>query len=209
MTRVKICGITNLEDALYAAECGADALGFVLYEKSPRYIRNNKVYEIVKKLPPFVKTVGLFVNAGLDYVLDAVDYCHLNLVQLHGDEDLEFCKEVKKKTGVIKAIRVKGSESIKEIQQFSSVIRTFLLDAYIEGTYGGTGASFDWELVHQAKEFGDIVIAGGLNRENILEVVKNIKPYGVDVSSGVEISPGKKDKEKVKDFIRIAKGIDQ
>jgi phosphoribosylanthranilate isomerase len=205
LAKVKICGITNPEDALCAAEYGADALGFVFYEKSPRFIGRKKVKEIVKKLPPFILKVGLFVNASVDDILETVDACHLDLVQLHGDEDVSYCKEILKKREIIKAIRVKDEKSIEELQRFSSVVHAFLLDAYVEGTYGGTGRNFNWDLVKKVAKSDYIIVAGGLNCDNISSVIKNIKPYGVDVSSGVEKRPGIKDKRMLAEFISKAK----
>ena len=205
MVKVKICGITNAEDALFAAECGADALGFVFYKKSPRYIPKKKVKEIVKKLPPFLLKVGLFVNASVDDVLKTADDCRFDLIQLHGDEDISYCKKILKKREIIKAFRIKDEKSIEELQRFSPFVHAFLLDAYVEGTYGGTGRSFNWNMVKKAKKFGYIVVAGGLNCDNISSVVKNIKPYGVDVSSGVEKRPGIKDKRLLAEFISKAK----
>lgn len=205
MIKIKICGITNLEDALFAAECGADALGFVQYEKSPRYIEKKRAKEIIEKLPPFIKTVGVFVNSDLNGIFKAVSDCGFDLVQLHGDEDLTFCKEVKKKAKLIKAFRIRNRDSIEDISRFSSLVNTFLLDTHVNEKYGGTGTCFDWGIVHEIKKYGDVILAGGLTSENISIVLKDIKPYGVDVSSGVEISPGVKDKKKVKDFIKVIK----
>lgn len=203
--RVKICGITNLEDALFAASCGADALGFIQYKKSPRYIEKKRAKEIIEKLPPFVKSVGVFVNADLNDIFNAIDECGFDLVQLHGDEDSLFCKEVRKKRGVIKGVRIKDKESIRSVSGFSSVVNAFLLDAHVEGKYGGTGICFDWGLVNEVKKYGNVILAGGLTTEKISVVLKDIKPYGVDVCSGVEMSPGKKDKKKVEDFIKSIK----
>ncbi|HUU49790.1 MAG TPA: phosphoribosylanthranilate isomerase [Nitrospinota bacterium] len=209
MVKIKICGITNLEDALFAAECGADALGFVQYKKSPRYIEKKRAKEIIEKLPPFIKTVGVFVNSDLNVILETASNCSFDLVQLHGDEDLKFCKEIKKKIRLIKAFRIKNRDSIKDISKFSSLVNTFLIDTHLEGKYGGTGICFDWSIVREAKKYGNIILAGGLNRENISLVLRNIKPYGVDVSSGVEISPGVKDKKKVEAFIKTIKEMER
>jgi phosphoribosylanthranilate isomerase len=201
MTKVKICGITSLDDALMAAEAGADALGLVFFEKSPRYVDPERAARIIAAIPPFVQVVGLFVNADLDFVNSTADSCGLDIVQLHGDESPSYCQSVRRR--VMKAFRVRGMESLALMADYS--VSAYLLDAYSPNAYGGTGASFDWDCAVAAKERGRIILAGGLDADNVASAVAKVAPYGVDVSSGVESSPGIKDPEKVIRFIREAK----
>jgi len=203
MVRIKICGITNLEDALAAVEAGADALGFVFYEKSPRFINPVRAAEIIAKLPPFIQTVGLFVNEEVEKINWSADYCGLDLVQLHGDESPEDCLEVNRR--VIKAFRMQNSVSIEPLKNYQ--VCSYLLDAWCPDCYGGTGKSFNWEMAAAAGQYGRIILAGGLAPENVAEAIVAVRPYAVDVSSGVESAPGKKDREKVREFIRKAKGL--
>jgi phosphoribosylanthranilate isomerase len=203
MTKVKICGITALDDALMAAEAGADALGFVFFEKSPRHVDPQQAARIISQLPPFIQAVGLFVNAEADYVNETAELCGLDLVQLHGDESPSYCDLIHRR--VMKAFRVKGMETVARLSQYR--VAAFLLDAYCADSYGGTGKSFDWDCAVAAKEQGRIVLAGGLDPDNVAAAVARVLPYGVDVSSGVESSPGRKDPEKVRRFIAEAKGL--
>jgi len=202
MTKVKICGITSLEDALMAAEAGADALGFVFFEKSPRHTLPEQAAGIIASLPPFVQVVGLFVNAPLEFVNATADRCRLDLVQLHGDESPAYCDAVRRR--VLKVFRVRGVESLVPMADYN--VAGFLLDAYSPRAYGGTGATFDWDCAVLAKGRGPIILAGGLDPDNVASAVATVAPYGVDVSSGVECSPGRKDPEKVRRFIEQAKG---
>jgi phosphoribosylanthranilate isomerase len=201
MVRVKICGITNLEDALMAVAAGADALGFVFVENSPRYVLPQKAAAIIAKLPPFVQTVGLFVDAEQERINWVADFCGLDLVQLHGDEDPDFCTEVRRR--VIKVFRVKDAESLSSLGRYQ--VAGYLLDAWSADAHGGTGKAFDWSLAREVTGNRFIILAGGLNPENVRVAVDMVRPYGVDVSSGVESSPGKKDPEKVKAFIQAVK----
>ena len=201
--RVKICGITCREDALSAVAAGADALGFVFFEKSLRFVTPRKAAAIIRELPPFVQTVGLFVNEEAEQVNWAANFCGLDLVQLHGEEDPEFCRGVNRR--VIKAFRVKDSASLTGIKRYQ--VTGYLLDAWSPQAHGGTGQTFDWELARSVATTGKLVLAGGLTPENVAEAVRTVAPYGVDVSSGVESTPGRKDPEKVRGFIRRAKGL--
>jgi phosphoribosylanthranilate isomerase len=196
MTRIKICGITNLDDALQAVACGVDALGFVFYDKSPRCVRRETVREIISGLPPLVTTVGLFVNAKSQIIHDTAEFCGLDRVQLHGDESPADC--FLPPLRVIKALRVRDAQSLEGADLYPVDL---LLDAWSGHAYGGTGHSFDWQLARELAARRPIILAGGLNPENVAEAVATIKPYAVDVSSGVEQSPGKKDHEKVAEFI--------
>ena len=203
MTKVKICGITGLDDALMAAEAGADALGFVFFEKSPRYVDQEQAARIISGIPPFVQVVGLFVNAPLDFVNSTADRCGLDIVQLHGEESPAYCRSVRRR--VMKAFRVQGMESLVAMADYR--VAGFLLDAYSPNSYGGTGECFDWECAVAAKGRGPIILAGGLNPENVASAVARVTPYAVDVSSGVESSPGRKDPEKVRRFILESKKL--
>lgn len=203
MVRVKICGITSLEDALQAVQAGADALGFVFHEKSPRYLSPERAESIISELPPFVQAVGLFVNADAGFINDTADRCRLDLVQLHGDEPPDYCDLIRRR--VIKAFRVKDITSLDPVRNYC--IAGILLDAFSPKAYGGTGLTFNWEVAQEAGQYGTVILAGGLTPENVRQAVERVNPYGVDVSSGVETAPGMKDPEKVREFIRQAKGL--
>ena len=196
--KVKICGMTQLKDALFAVEQGVDAVGFIFYKKSPRAVTMKTVREIIKKLPPLVETVGVFVNESAERVNKMADYCGLDLVQLHGEESPAFCRKIRRR--VIKAFRVKDLQSIKQLSKFP--VSGFLLDTFSDNLHGGTGKTFDWNLALPAKKMGPVILAGGLTPRNILQAVRQVRPYGVDVCSGVEKSPGIKDLEKVRAFLK-------
>lgn len=185
-----------------AVEAGADALGFVFYDKSPRCIAPENAAEIIRALPPFVTVVGLFVNADIEMLNSTAERCGLDLVQLHGDETPEFCSMVNRR--VIKVFRVKDGQSLDPIKDYH--VAGYLLDAYSPQVYGGSGLTFNWDIARDAKKFGPVILAGGLTPDNVRQAVETVEPYAVDVSSGVEASPGKKDPVKVKLFIENAKG---
>lgn len=201
MTRVKICGITNVEDALCAIEAGADALGFVFYEKSPRYVEPLKVRRIVDVLPPFVTTVGLFVNCPAEKISRIMASTRLQVVQLHGDESPAEC--LLPPYQVIKALRMKNADSLKGAGDFP--VSALLLDAWSGRQYGGSGSSFDWQLAAHLTGMLPLILAGGLTPDNVAEAISQVAPYGVDVSSGVEISPGRKDPGKINRFMEQVK----
>ena len=196
--KVKICGMTQLKDAEFAVEQGADAVGFIFYKKSPRAVTMKTVKEIIAKLPPLVDTVGVFVNESADRVNKIADYCGLDLVQLHGEESPAFCRKIRRR--VIKAFRVKDLQSIKQLEKYP--VSGFLLDTFSDNLHGGTGKTFDWNLALPAKKIGPVILAGGLTPRNIRQAVSQVRPYGVDVCSGVEKSPGVKDLEKVRAFLK-------
>ncbi len=198
IAKVKFCGITNLEDAINASELGADALGFVFYSKSSRFISPEKASEIIHKLPPFISTVGLFVNQSKLDVEEAIKTCPLNLLQFHGDEDELFCNQFN--FPYIKAISMKPDVNLlKCIDDFDSA-KALLLDSYSEDTRGGSGMVFDWKSIplNTPKPF---IVAGGLNPNNVESLLELIDLYGVDVSSGIESGKGLKDYQLMKDFI--------
>ena len=196
--KVKICGITSVADGLAAAEAGADMIGLMLYEKSPRHVSLQTAAEIARALPPFVLRVGVFVNPTEELVLRAIADCGVTLLQFHGDEPPEFCTQFGMMS--MKAFRIRDAGSLAALPDYST--EAYLLDAYSADALGGTGAKFNWELAIEAKKLGrPIVLAGGLTPENVAEAVRQVQPFGVDVSSGVESSPGKKDPAKVRAFI--------
>jgi phosphoribosylanthranilate isomerase len=202
--RVKICGVTNLPDALVAVEAGADALGFNFYEKSPRFISTKKAAEISRALPPFALRVGVFVNPAEELVLRAIGESGLNLLQFHGDEPPEFCTQFGLMS--MKAFRVRDAASLKELPKYQT--DAWLLDAFSSDTFGGTGEKFNWNLAVEAQKLGKpIFLAGGLSPENVAEAIQKAQPFGVDVSSGVESSPGVKDHGKVRAFIKTVKNL--
>lgn len=201
MIKVKICGITNLEDALTAIDAGADALGFVFHSKSPRHVFPEQAAAIIRHLPPFVQTIGLFVDEPLDMVNATADQCGLDLIQLHGMEKPGYCDSVRRR--VIKTFRVKDITSLEPMRDYR--VAAFLLDAWSPAAHGGTGQTFNWEIAACAAQSNRIILAGGLTPENVAEAVRKVRPYGVDVSSGVESGPGKKDCRRTVDFILNAK----
>ena len=201
--RVKICGITRVEDALAAAAAGADAIGLVFYAKSPRAVDIEQARAILAALPPFVTSVGLFVDAErseLERILASVP---LDLLQFHGDESVQQCEAFGRP--YIKALRVKAGDDIAaQVARYPSA-QGILLDAYVEGVPGGTGEAFDWSLIPQTLS-KPLILAGGLRPDNVAEAVSRVRPYAVDVSGWVEASKGVKDVEKVGAFIRAARG---
>lgn len=201
--KVKICGITSGEDALAAVDAGADALGFMFYAPSPRCVTRETAARIIHQLPPFVAKVGVFVNPTVEEVQQAMAECGLDTLQFHGEEPPEFCRQFGLKA--LKAFRVQGPETLGVLPDYSDV--TWLLDSFVAGTRGGTGNIFNWEIAAQAGKLGGrIILAGGLTAENAAEAVRKVRPYGLDVSSGVESAPGRKDAAKVRAFIAAAKG---
>jgi len=205
-TRVKICGITNLHDAEIAVDAGADAVGMVFYPQSPRNISTSDAREIVDRMPPFVTTVGLFVNSSAQQVKEVLSVVSLDLLQFHGDEDEEFCMHFQRP--YIKAVRVQGDTDLHRFCQQYASARGLLVDSYKPGIPGGTGETFDWAMIPRDLPL-PLVLAGGLNAENINAALAMVKPWAVDVSSGVESSPGVKDSVKIAGFMRaVAKSSD-
>ena len=199
---VKICGITSVADGLAAAEAGADAVGLMFYEGSPRHVSPQTAAEIARDLPPFVIKVGVFVNAPEVEVTRAISECGLNIVQFHGDESPDYVRRFPVMT--IKAFRIRDESSLQPLADYAT--DAWLLDAHAPDALGGTGQQFNWDLAVKAKELGrPIFLAGGLTPANISEAVRRVRPYAVDVSSGVESAPGKKDHRKVRAFIQAAK----
>lgn len=201
--KVKICGITDIGDALQAVWSGADALGFVFYKKSPRYITHSKAQEIISILPPWIFKVGLFVNENVATVKKIAHSHRLDFVQLHGDEKKSY---IRKLIGIriIKAIRLQGVRSLEGIEHLPCEL--LLFDTYSKSAFGGTGSIFDWRLASRIKTIQKpYIISGGLTPKNVHHAIKTFRPYAVDVSSGVETKPGKKDRQLLKEFIKNAK----
>jgi phosphoribosylanthranilate isomerase len=206
VTRVKICGITDPDDARDAALLGADAIGLNFYERSPRYIDVSRASRIIEILPAFVSVVGVFVNhpdpQGLEEMALSLG---LHAVQLHGNETPDYCSMIQK-VKVIKAFRVDKNFKVESLRSYGH--QMFLLDSGSGTQFGGTGNVFDWSQAYGANAFGWVVLAGGLNPENVSEAVSTLHPYAVDVSSGVESKPGRKDYEKMRRFIESVRKID-
>ena len=198
-TRIKICGITRIEDALTATRLGADAIGFIFWRKSARFISPAKAREIVDELPPFVSAVGVYVDPEEGWVEESSNIARLSLLQFHGDESPEFCDQFS--LPYIKALRVReGMDLLQYEDQYSSA-RGLLLDTYTEGMPGGTGDTFNWDLIPQGLTV-PLILSGGLHPGNVTMAIKRVQPWAVDVSSGVESAKGIKDAEKIADFMR-------
>lgn len=198
VVRSKICGITRIEDALAAVAAGADAIGFVFYAKSPRAVTAMQARAIIAALPPFVTTVGLFVNASACELNETLDAVPLDLLQFHGDETPEQCEGYHRP--YIKALRVKAGDDIAGACNAYASASGILLDAYVEGVPGGTGQAFDWSLIPQGLS-RPIILAGGLTVDNVVQAIDQVRPYAVDVSGGVEKSKGIKDHDKIRAFM--------
>ena len=204
MMKIKICGLTNKDDALNAIALNVDALGFIFYEHSPRYISPEKVETFVLDLPPFINTIGVFVNATPDYINSVVKRCKLNGIQLHGSEPPEFCTQFSLPT--IKAIPVREHSDITAIPKYKGCVNGILLDTKAENVHGGTGKTFDWGLALEAKEYDTpLILSGGINAKNIEKALKMVAPYGIDICSGVEKEPGIKDYNKMQELIGAIK----
>jgi phosphoribosylanthranilate isomerase len=202
--RVKICGITRIEDARAAIAAGADALGFVFARESPRFLAPDRAGRIIAELPPFVARVGVFVNSDEATVRRAIQESGVDTLQFHGDETPEFCRRFVPQA-VYRAFRVRGPETLERLAAFPT--SAWLLDSYVPGQAGGTGATFNWELAARAVALGrPVILAGGLTPDNVAAAIRQVQPWGVDVSSGVESGPGIKDGSKVRAFAAAAAG---
>jgi phosphoribosylanthranilate isomerase len=205
MTRTKICGITREQDALAAVRSGADAIGLVFYECSPRHVGIEQAKQLTGILPPFVSVVGLFVNAEADFVRQVLGSVPLDLLQFHGDETPEYCAQFERP--YIKAIRVKAGVDLLQCASDFRSARGLLLDAHVQGIPGGTGTAFDWALIPKQLSL-PVILSGGLDAGNVATAIKQVNPYAVDVSSGVESGKGIKDAAKIAAFINEVKAID-
>ena len=197
-TKIKICGITNLKNAREASELGVDALGFVFFSESPRYIEPKKARVIINLLPSFVSRVGLFVNAPKEEVLSAISESRVNVLQFHGDEEEEFCNQFN--LPYIKAISFKDGTNLLEYCQLYASSSAILIDTYSQKMRGGTGKTFNWDLIPKQLPL-PIIIAGGLDSKNVSSLINSVNPYGVDVSGGVELDKGIKDHNMMKNFV--------
>lgn len=200
MVRIKICGITNLEDALLAADLGADALGFIFYPRSPRSVAPDAARAIIAQLPPLVTTVGVFVDEDAAAVKELAAKVGLDWVQLHGKEPPEYCRSLDRR--VLKAFRIRDESSLADLAAYRGAAQALLLDTYKKGQVGGTGATFNWDLAREAKKYGPIILAGGLTAENVAQALAAAQPDAVDLASGVEAVAGKKDPEKLRAFFK-------
>jgi len=200
--KVKICGITNLEDALSSINAGCDALGFVFYKKSPRYIAPEKAKEIIKKLPENIIKIGVFVNEKEKQIRRIAELCNLGMLQFHGDESPKFCKKFAAYK-VIKVFRLREKIDLSKILRYNTF--AYLFDTFVKHKPGGTGARFNWDLLSRLNIKQPIFLSGGLNQKNIQQAIKTVHPEWVDVSSSVELAPGKKDPKKVNKFIETVK----
>jgi phosphoribosylanthranilate isomerase len=205
MTRVKICGVTRIEDARAAAEAGADAIGLVFYDKSPRHVGVDQARAVLASLPPFVTSVGLFVNPSAAQVEATLDALPLDLLQFHGDESPGFCRGFGRP--YLKAVRVRAGVDLVKYAASYADARGLLLDAYVEGTPGGTGQAFDWGLIPAGLPL-PVVLSGGLDAANVGEAIRRVRPWAVDVSSGVEAARGIKDAAKIAAFMQGVRNAD-
>ncbi len=205
MIRIKVCGITNVEDAINISEAGVDALGFILAE-SPRKIELPKVVEISKKLPPFVSRVAVVANPTIEEIEKIEKSKVFDYVQFHGSEDVDLIKKCKLKT--IKAIKIENESSLEEMSKYSNFVDYFLFDTRIGQKIGGTGQTFDWEILKKVDIKKPFILAGGLGLENVVEAIKTIKPNAVDLNSKVELYPGKKDIRSIKETIEKVKNLE-
>lgn len=205
MARVKICGITNVPDALAAHELGADFLGFIFFEKSPRRLDAAEARLIIRELPEDAVKVGLFLDQEIGAVRRAAERCGLDFLQLHGSEDPGYAARLKKDFRIIKSFRVRDKSSVEKTGDYANSADYYLFDTYVKGMPGGTGKSFDWDILKDAPFKKPIFLAGGLTPQNVREAIEKVAPYAVDVASGVEKSPGRKDRKLLKEFIENAK----
>ncbi len=205
MIGVKICGITNIGDAYRAAEYGADALGFIFYAKSRRMITPERAKEIIQKIPGSIGKIGVFVNQEIEVVKEIMGFCGLHLVQLHGDESPQYCGRFPRTT-LIKTVSACTEEEVEKLEHYP--VRAVLVDTHEPGHYGGTGKNSDWTLALKVKKKHPLILAGGLNKENIKRAIETVRPCAVDINSGVETSPGRKDPYKIREIMEIIRAMD-
>jgi len=199
-TRIKVCGMIDPFEAHSAVDLGVDALGFIFAPASPRRLEPEKAREIIRSLPPFVDAVGVFVNEDVKAVGDIVRYCGLTVVQLHGDESPDYCRSLDCR--VLKAFRIGSIADLAASTLYKGVVSGFLLDTMNAKLVGGTGQVFDWRLLDSCRPSGPLILAGGLTPENVAQAIQQVRPYAVDVNSGVEIAPGRKDLGRLKSFVQ-------
>jgi phosphoribosylanthranilate isomerase len=200
VTEIKICGITNSRDAAVVAGCGADAIGFIFHPRSSRYVAPEVAKGIIKELPDTIAKVGVFVNLEVKEVKEIVAFCGLNMVQLHGAESPAFCREFSRAL-VIKVFAPRSEDDLEKLHEYD--VRAVLVDTYDPARHGGTGERANWEMAAKVKETHSLILAGGLSAANIQEAVTAVSPHAVDINSGVEIAPGRKDHAQVKEIIEL------
>jgi len=203
--QVKICGITNKEDALFAAKCGAAALGFIFYPHSPRYVNPDDVRKIILVLPDGLVRVGVFVNEKADEIKKVMKYCGLDMIQLHGDESTEYCRDFPADR-IIKAVELKNEKDLNHALNYN--VSALLVDSRQDGLYGGTGKKANWNLACRIKNKKPLILSGGLNEDNIVQAIKDVGPHALDINSGVESKPGKKDCAKLARICEIIRSTD-
>lgn len=199
-----MCGLTREKDVEAGVTAGLDALGFIFYKKSPRNVEPDFVRSVVAKMPPFVESVGVFVDREREEVEEIVEYCGLTHAQLHGQEDPKYCERVERFASpcrVIKAFRVGADSRAADFTPYEQVVHGFLLDTYVKGSAGGTGEVFDWRIIDRLQLRRPLILAGGLSVDNVVEGIRSLAPFAVDVNSGVEIEPGIKDHEQLREFV--------
>lgn len=210
-TRIKMCGTTSFEDGYKAALLGVDAIGMIFADKSPRYISPSDAFEITNRLPPLLTKIGVFVSERIQEIEEIVLYLGLNGVQLHGDEDPDFCEKLSQSLPscfIFKAVRVGSHTTSEDFKKYNDVVSGFVLDTYVKGTPGGTGESFDWNILRQLIISKPYLLAGGLSPENIENALQAAGPFGVDINSGVEFAPGRKNMEKMKSLTERVRKFD-
>lgn len=205
MTQVKICGITNEEDALYAVHCGAAALGFIFYPSSPRYIKPEDARKIITVLPDDLVKIGVFVNEKAAEIKRVIKYCALDMIQLHGDESLEYCQDFPADR-IIKAVELKNEDDLNHALNYA--VAALLVDSRHAGLYGGTGKKANWKLASRIKNKKSLILSGGLNEGNVAEALQTVAPAALDINSGVELIPGKKDHAKLARIFDIVRAVD-
>lgn len=206
-----MCGLTRVKDIELGVELGLDALGFIFYEKSPRNVFPDFVKAVVSKIPPFVDCVGVFVDRDRKEVAEIVEYCGLSHAQLHGNESPKYCERVARLASpchVIKAFRVGSKSSKEDFRPYVHSVHGYLLDTYVKGDAGGTGSSFDWDIIKGLKLRRPLILAGGISLDNVEEAICQVVPFGIDVNSGVESEPGIKDHKKMKEFVSKVRQLD-
>jgi phosphoribosylanthranilate isomerase len=205
VTQVKICGITNKEDAMCAADCGATALGFIFYPPSPRYVKPENARKIIRALPKEIVKVGVFVNEKADEIKKVVKYCGLDMIQFHGDESPEYCRDLPA-SRIIKAIELKDEDDLNHVLNYD--VAALLVDSRHAGLYGGTGRKANWDLACRVKNKKPLILSGGLNEDNIAQAIKDVASHGIDINSSVESEPGKKDHAKLARIFDIIRAVD-